>query len=571
MPSRLLLWTFVPLLAAATARMSRSAGAFSLAGPSLIGTAVLVTAGVLSMGVGIVHLARRPGSRVGALLFLVGVAWFAGEWDHPIGNSAIVFSMGLVGYAAAPAVVAHLALAYPVGRLRSRSERVLVALGYMTTLGLLGLGPSLFFDPQTQGCAGCARNVWRVAERPDLFALLSRWGIRAGLGWSVLVGVTLFARLVRASPARRRVTGWVSAASLMLMIAAACAYGNGLRRGQLGTSDLDRELWRSQAAALVALAAAVGWGLLRARLTQRALSRLVVDLNAVATAPDGLRNSLGRMLGDPGLQLGYRVATDRWVDASGADVALPSAFGDAVATVDVAGDDVVLVHRRGLLDNPDVFAELQSAMRLGLENERLQAMALTQLADLRASRLRIVEAGDHERRRLERDLHDGAQQRLVGVLLALRLLRSQSADRATALEGAESELRRAIDDLRDLARGLYPTVLQDEGLAAALGALSETHPVRVTAAPAQRLPLSLETTAYLLVARAVLHGPCTVAVDVRDRDLVLDVDVQSVQPALGDLPDRISALGGELLSSGPAEGPAHLRLRLPREGTISQS
>jgi signal transduction histidine kinase len=167
----------------------------------------------------------------------------------------------------------------------------------------------------------------------------------------------------------------------------------------------------------------------------------------------------------------------------------------------------VLLPRTGLLDNPELVEEVASAARLALENERLQAEVRAQLEDLRASRARIIEAGDAERRRLERDLHDGAQQRLVGLTLALRLLRAQLGpdqdQQLTArLDEAEAELRRAVTELRGLAHGIHPAVLSDEGLAAALEALAEgtLAPLRIAAVPQERFPPAVETAAYMVVA-----------------------------------------------------------------------
>ncbi|MGH8774474.1 MAG: sensor histidine kinase [Jiangellaceae bacterium] len=138
----------------------------------------------------------------------------------------------------------------------------------------------------------------------------------------------------------------------------------------------------------------------------------------------------------------------------------------------------LLPHRRNLLGHPGFVEEVVSAAGLALENERLQAEVRAQLADLRASRARILEASDGERRRLERDLHDGAQQRLVGLALGIRLLRSRLEPHTAPialprLDDAEAELRAAVTELRRLAQGLHPAVLSDFGLATALESLAE--------------------------------------------------------------------------------------------------
>ena len=146
-----------------------------------------------------------------------------------------------------------------------------------------------------------------------------------------------------------------------------------------------------------------------------------------------------------------------------------------------AGHEIAaVIHRRGLLDDPALAEEIAAAARLALEHERLHASRRAHLAELRASRARIVATADDERRRLEHDLHDGAQQRLVTLALAVRLTRRRLADDAPALDDelarAERELHAAVGELRELAHGLFPAVLADEGLGAALEALGEHAP-----------------------------------------------------------------------------------------------
>ena len=151
---------------------------------------------------------------------------------------------------------------------------------------------------------------------------------------------------------------------------------------------------------------------------------------------------------------------------------------DVTALVRDGREVALLSHRPGLLDDPGLAEEVATAARLALENERLRAQAGAQLEDLRASRARVIAAGDSERRRLERDLHDGAQQRLVGLSLSLRLARPASGRSRThrcyqRIGEADGELRTALDDLREVAHGIFPAVLADEGLGAALEAFAE--------------------------------------------------------------------------------------------------
>jgi signal transduction histidine kinase len=167
-----------------------------------------------------------------------------------------------------------------------------------------------------------------------------------------------------------------------------------------------------------------------------------------------------------------------------------------------------MVHDQDLLDQPRLLEAVGSAGRLALENERLQAELRAQLVELRESRARLVRTGDEERRRLERDLHDGAQQRLLGLGMGLQLLRGRQPDAESSalLAEAETELQEALAELRELARGIHPAVLTDHGLDAAVRTLAERSPVPVEVQPlGERLPGHVETAAYFVVAEALAN------------------------------------------------------------------
>ena len=284
--------------------------------------------------------------------------------------------------------------------------------------------------------------------------------------------------MARSSWTRRRVVAPVVLAGCAYLGLVAGTFATSLDRGFVGRGDARAPALARPGGALAALAAAVAWGLLRARRTRSSLARLVVELGESATA-GGLRDGLAEALADPDLELAYPVGDGRYADARGRPVDPAPLDGRAATPLVRDGRPVaLLLHRADLLDNPELVEEVASAARLALENERLQAEARAQLEDLRSSRARIVEAGDAERRRLERDLHDGAQQRLVGLSLALRLLRSrlgsdEDGELAARLDEAEAELGEAVAELRELAHGIHPAVLSDEGLAAAIEALAE--------------------------------------------------------------------------------------------------
>jgi signal transduction histidine kinase len=288
---------------------------------------------------------------------------------------------------------------------------------------------------------------------------------------------------------------------------------------------------------------------------------------------DQLQPALARALGDPGLQLVFPVAGG-YVDAQGGAVPAPSAGRGVTPIGDAAAPAAVLIHDPVLADEAGLVQAAGAAARLALDNARLQAEVKAQLAEVRASRARLVNAGDAARRRLERDLHDGAQQRLLTAGLALQMLRQQlpglGADDQGLLAEAEAELRGALDELRELARGLHPAILTNQGLRAAVDqlALRCSLPVTVTGDPG-RLPAQIESTAYFVVNEALANiakhaaaGRATVALDHPDGRVVVTVaddGVGGADPAAGTglagLADRVAAVDGTFtVTSRPGAG-----------------
>ena len=294
--------------------------------------------------------------------------------------------------------------------------------------------------------------------------------------------------------------------------------------------------------------------------------------------PGEARGLIARTLGDPTLQLGLWFEEDHaWVDEQGRELQLPSSRGVTFLGRNLA----VLVHDRRLLEQPELLASVGSAARLALENEQLQAALRAQLREARESRERIVHRGDAERRRLERDLHDGAQQRLLGLGMTLQLLRTHTldADGDAALATSTRELQRALSDLRELARGIHPAVLTDEGLATALTSLAARAPIPVhLECDPERFATHVETTTYLTVAEALTnianHAHATAAsVSVRHQEPFLVVEVRDdgiggaepSGPGLVGLADRVGALGGTLSIDSPAGRGTRLLARIPSD------
>jgi signal transduction histidine kinase len=307
-------------------------------------------------------------------------------------------------------------------------------------------------------------------------------------------------------------------------------------------------------------------GLLRSRLHRGAVAELLVELGRVPALAHP-RDAIARALGDPALQLGYWLPDQgRYVDFDGQPMQAPAQDSERAVTLLQSGGEplAALVYDPSLMDDPTLVEAVASAARLALENARLHAALQARLVDVRASRARIVEASDAERRRIERNLHDGAQQELLGVRLTLRLARNRLDDATalqTILDEADAEVVAAVEELRRLARGIHPTVLTETGLAAALYELARrcTVPVTVTA-PDQRLPAPVESAAYFVVAEALAnitkHAEArNVAVDVArcDGRLVVKVTDDGVGGAtttegtgLRNLQDRVEALDGNL-------------------------
>jgi signal transduction histidine kinase len=568
---RLLVWVAGGILAAAM-----TAGAIhnhvlpaEQAGAGYAAAFVAVTIGVVAWRV-------RPESCTGLLLAAIPFAGMLSDLSHVFQTSRLAETIGLgASWLAAP-LIAQVVLSYPSGRLSSRLDRILIATAWLVAAAY-GLVFMLFYSPRSPvneeiwSCPWCAIPYTHVAW-------LSLISFDRDFNWVVLVLALLLLallarKLVRASPGGRRVVlplavggSFIVAEFTVQMI----VYGHPVNSWTHPTW-----FWIVQVAQL-SVPVALAFGLIWEGGGRRALARLVVALER--TPPGEVRDALARTLGDPSLELAlWLPERDSYVDATGAPVTLPiAASGRAVTTLGSADAPVAaLVHDPVLLERRGLLAAAGAAARLALENERLQAELRAQLTELHASRARIVTAGDEERRRLERDLHDGAQQRLLGLGLALQLVRAKlgaEANGATELLAeADGELRAALDELRELARGIHPAVLTEEGLGAALKTLVERSPVPVTLAevPEQRLPGPAEAAAYFLVSEALANvakyaGASRVRVSVvhRDERVLVDVDdngVGGADPSRGSglrgLVDRVHALDGELeLESLPGCG-----------------
>ena len=385
--------------------------------------------------VGVAARARRPENATGLLLYGIGIAMLAlllTEANHPA-----LFTFGLTLNALAFAAIAHLLLAYPTGRLTG-SSRAVVAAGYL--LAALGPAASMLFTTDPVDCANCPRNLLTVTDRPGLADAVDVVTQISAALLLVSVGVLLVRRWRRASSAYRRALRAVYGTGAVVVLLLVCGFA-------LGPISHDAGVVAITAAAVSfgALPLAFLLGLLRARLAGAAVGRLVTELGP-NPRPGQVRQALRDVLHDQSLEIGYRLSGNGgYVDIAG----LPFVPEPGAAVTEVVGVDGpvgLLAHDPALLEDPRLLEGVAGSVQLAFENERLHAELRARLVDLRASRARIVEAGDEERRKLERNLHDGAQQRLVSILISLRLV-------ATVVDRDPEEREAALRRLRGALAG----------------------------------------------------------------------------------------------------------------------
>jgi signal transduction histidine kinase len=516
------------------------------------------------IGTGLFAWWRRPGNPTGTLMAAVGFAWFgAGLSDA---NDDLLHTVGLALDALFPAFAGHLVLAFPTGRLSTRLERTVVAAGYLVSTVLQV--PSLLFEEDP-------RNLLVIESDQGLSDLLDGVQFAAAVGVIGTSFVILARRWRAATPPQRRALApvlWTGGAAFV-----AFAIANGFDAAGAPQDFLDR----LSEAVLVTVPFGFLAGLLRSRLAQAsAMSGLVARLGQ-APEPNALRAALAEALGDPSLSLAYWLPDDgRFVDADGHP--LTPAEG-SWTEVELEGRRIAaIVHDPTLADEPQLVRAAGAAAALALENQRLSAELRARIEELRASRARLVEAGDAERRRLERDLHDGAQSRLVALAVKLRLARMKAhaqPDVAKLLDESTEDLQASLDELRELARGIHPAVLTDRGLGAALEALATRAPVPVEIAgdPPESLPAASSNAIYFVVSEALTNVAkyaraehATVSVQRVADKVVVQISDDGVGGAdvasgsgLRGLSDRLSTLDGRLEVRSPRGAGTQVRAEIP--------
>jgi signal transduction histidine kinase len=532
-------------------------------------TVILASAcvGLSFVAAGLIGWDRRPGNVMGPAMVLAGLLWNAGRLQGPAPFAMVV--VAFVATSIGLALIIYMLLAIPSGRLGSRLDLGIVACALLA--GVRDV-PSVSGSNPLRG----------ALDTPIGASLASTLNVLADITVAAAIMVVVV-RWWRSSAAGRRPLTPVYLAALVVGLRAILeevVVSLGILKDG---SDVLR-LAELASFALIPLSVLVG--LLRARLARTAVADLVIELGQTPE-PARLRAVLARALGDPSLEvLRWSSARTEYLDESDAPAdPLVRAGSRAVTLLERSGRPLAaIVHDPALLDDPGLMPSVATAMRLEVENEQLQAEVERQLAEVRLSRARIVEAGDAERKRVERNLHDGAQQRLVSLSLALRLMRSKLGPDADAavladLDAASGELKEALSELRELARGIHPAVLGEAGLRAALLALAERSPVPVVveASPEGRFPATVEATAYFVAAEGLTNvakyaQATRVTISASAANGCLTIEVcddgiggadQSLGSGLRGLSDRVEAVGGRLDIASPVSGGTRLRAEIP--------
>jgi signal transduction histidine kinase len=538
--------------------------------------------GLLFVAAGVVARRRRPQSPAGLLMAAAGVSWTASQALFLSGVD-LLFTVAAFLAPLPLAFLAHLALTFPGGRRLSRFERAVVAAPY--ALSVLA-GP--FVSAEGEACDGpCPRNLLGVEAEHGTGKVLYDVLLVAVLVLTVCFIAVLVGRWRHGTPAARRVLLPVIPGASVL----AAIYGVAIA-SELGLPTGLGEGWATTALVLLALAPlALLAGLLYRHLGRTAVGQLVVELGEPSPGPGRVRDALARALRDPTVEVAYWLPErEAFVGADGRSLDVPvDDPARAVTFVERDGARVgAIVHDPALRDDPALVEAASAATGLAIENERLDAEVLARLEEVRASRARIVEAGDVARRRIERNLHDGAQQRLVALSMALGMARSKlerdagaGADVSRLLDQAGHEATLAIRELRELAQGLHPSIVTEMGLRTAVESVAERAPVpvEVSAHLDGRLSGPLETTAYYVVSEALAnvakhaqastvrvrldHTPGRLLVEVADDG----VGGAGARPGSGleGLADRVAALGGRLEVVSPPGRGTRLTVELPCE------
>jgi signal transduction histidine kinase len=512
---------------------------------------------------------RRPDNRFGPLMIVAGYAAFISNllWT----NAPLAVTIGQVFDVVPIVIYLHVYLAYPNGRLETLPERALVVTGYLLATILQVASMALGGPPEG--------NLIVITDAPDVAQTIADFQLYALAAVSVAGIALLVVRRRRdGRPARRVAAVLVDCFALGLVMMALLLIAG---ENQWASFETIRRI-TFVTIGLAPIAFLIG--LLSSRLARSDVGDLVVELQR-DPAPSELRDALARALRDPSLEVAFWLPEfGAWTDPEGQQTALPEPGSGRSAKLIENEDEPVaaLIHDPSLDDEQELLGAVSAAAGIALENARLQAELRARLDELHESRARVVRAGQDERRRLERNLHDGAQQRLISLSLDLKRLENRVGDDPDAraqIDQARSEIATSLDELRTIARGLHPAVVSGHGLQVALDNLAAQAPVPVKLKTDLdgRMDDAAEVAAYYVVSESLANvgkhaqaSSAEVSVARMDGNLVVDVvddGVGGVDTEKGSgirgLADRVEAHGGRLRVWTPGGGGTHVRAEIP--------
>ncbi len=519
---------------------------------------------------GLIAWSLRPRNRVGLLMIGVGVGLLTGDalLKNRVGQVSPAAEVLLDFVSPLWAVVLiHLLLAFPGGRLVSRLDRVVVRsfyavvplaalLAVIAGYPVLGKISQPVFDIEVPA----AGSIYLACLVIGSALVIRRWFLggharrrsMSPVFWP-MVPITVFFVLATAAVLRGSVTALATVFPLLL----------------------------------VALPVGCLIGLLRSGLDMSSVGDLVVKLSG-GLAPEQLQPALAQALHDPSLEVAYWLPAQEWfADLEGRRIELPTADSEQAVSLlgDPASPVAALIYDSSLVDEGQLVDTAAAAVHLALQNARLQVQLRAQLEAVRQSRARLVEAADSERQRVERDLHDGAQQQLVTLLLSLQVTKAEAMRRsdfetATLIDANIASLREALGELRELARGIHPTILTQAGLVPAIRSLTERCPIPVDVTGElgdTRLAPPLETALYFVVSEAITNAVkyskgrrMCISLGRRSGFAVVEVSDDgvggadlSVGSGLRGLTDRVAAVGGRLIIKSDLTGGTTIHAEVP--------
>jgi signal transduction histidine kinase len=550
---------------------------------SAFGGAELITflvVGVTSVVFGAVVMRFRPQARTGRLIMLAGLLWLASGFRRS--GDPMLFTAGVVlTYTPIPLLI-QIGLGYPTGRLRKRWERWYVGgCWFLATAGVAA--EWLFFDPRSVRAthASTSHNLLLVRDAPAIAGTVQ---VAVGVLAFVLAAVLVAAMVSRwRSGTRPRRAEFAPVAVAGLIGFAVFAAGLLMAANTRLTGPWIGWLLNLRSPTMALLPLVVAFALSRNHFARAAIKSAVIEIGA-APISEGFGDALRRALHDPSLALWtYSDKDGCYLDEDGLRRSLsqiPSSRG--VTTLGRYGVPFgAVIYDESLSAHPELLAAVRSGTTLALEHERLHRELQARLSEVQRSRERIVTSGDVQRRRIVRDLHDGAQQHLVASAIHLRRARQATEDprvRDLIARGAD-ELKAALTELRNLAAGVYPAVLADGGLAGALTSLAERTPlpVEIIDTTTTRPPAHIELAAYFIAAETVTnackHAEAShVQIRLRQDDAMLRLDVRDdgcggasfvAGGGMSGLSDRATTLGGTFTVDSPHGGGTSIAATLP--------